>query len=440
MSSMEFLGISRGGVASLAVLAVFGALLYWVAHLPKKKYSFAVRVLTGTGAGTGFGLVLHLAAGAGICADVKGWLYLLVKGYTMLFVSLIMPMVLLASIRLVLNTPAEKQVSPLTKWKKRVNTFMVAVSAAIAAFLGIVFQVGQVPRPVSAFTVTAERPLSELLSGLLPAGLGHDLAACSVTAIFIFGIYIGIAARRMSGKYMDTVKPVMDFVHGAFSVGTSVCKTVIAYKPMGAAAIMAYLTVEYGFDILLMLVRMLLVLCLGAALMLLVQLLLCALSGVGPARFIRAGGGAMVKALKTRSGSDCLPDAQKALSEGLGLDAGVTDVVAAYAISSGMQGCGALFPSLAAVFAAGISGYTMTPGTVILLVLVITLMSYGITGLPGTATMAEFAAVMGIGMVDAAPGLGAMIAIDPIGDVPRTLINVTGCMANAIFVERRVRS
>ena len=81
----------------------------------------------------------------------------------------------------------------------------------------------------------------------------------------------------------------------------------------------------------------------------------------------------------------------------------------------------------------------MSPGTVLLLVVVISLMSYGITGLPGTATMAEFAAVLGIGLREAVPGLGAMIAVDPIADVPRTLINVTGCMANAVFVERMVR-
>lgn len=87
----------------------------------------------------------------------------------------------------------------------------------------------------------------------------------------------------------------------------------------------------------------------------------------------------------------------------------------------------------------GMCGVVMSPGTVVLLVAVIALMSYGITGLPGTATMAEFAAVLGIGMQEAVPGLGAMIAVDPIADVPRTLINVTGCMANAIFVERMVR-
>ena len=238
---------------------------------------------------------------------------------------------------------------------------------------------------------------------------------------------------------MDTVKPVFDLTEGAFSVGTSVCKTIIAYKPMGAAAIMASLTVRYGGMVIVMLVKMLLVLCLGAALMLVVQLILAGISGVGPASFLKAGKAAMTKALKTRSGSACLPEAQKALAEELGLNREVTDLVSAYAISSEMQGCGALFPAMAVVFAAGLSGVVMTPGMVILLVVVIVLMSYGITDLPGTATMAEFAAILGTGLTEAVPGLGAMIAIDPIGDVPRTLINVTGCMANAIFVERKVR-
>ena len=104
-----------------------------------------------------------------------------------------------------------------------------------------------------------------------------------------------------------------------------------------------------------------------------------------------------------------------------------------------MQGCGALFPAMAAVFAAGLSGLTMTPALVFGLVVVIVLVSYGITGVPGTATMAEFGAVMGSGITGAVNGLGPMIAVDPIGDVPRTLINVTGCMTNAIIVERRVR-
>lgn len=442
---LKLLNIAGGHGECLIGVALFFAMLVGISRLPKKKFSFAMRVLIGSGAGTLFGLAAWGYSQTDrepVLESLNSWFWLVARGYLSLFVCLILPMVFLASVRLVLRTPAEKQVSPLTRWKKRVNTGMVAISALIAACLGLAFKVGVMPgEEAEVFTWSVENGggIVELILGVIPAGLGWDLLAANVIGIFVFGIYVGIAARRMSGKYMDTVKPVFDLTEGAFSVGTSVCKTIIAYKPMGAAAIMASLTIRHGVMVIAMLAKMLLVLCLGAALMLAVQLVLSGISGVGPVSFLKAGKAAMVKALKTRSGSACLPEAQKALAEGLGLNREVTDLVSAYAISSGMQGCGALFPAMAAVFAAGMSGVVMTPGLVLLLVVVIALMSYGITDVPGTATMAEFAAVLGTGMADAVPGLGAMIAVDPIGDVPRTLINVTGCMANAIFVERKVR-
>ena len=238
---------------------------------------------------------------------------------------------------------------------------------------------------------------------------------------------------------MDTVKPFFDLTDAAFSIMGSVCKTVIAWKPAGAAAIMAALTAVSGPEVLWRIIKFLLVLTLAAGVMLAIQLLLSAVCGVSPAAFFRAGKEAMVKALKTRSGSACLPEAQKALAEGLGLKKEITNEVSAYAISSGMQGCAALFPAMALVFTVHMAGGTFTPGMIAAALIVVTVVSYGITGAPGTATMAEFAAVMGTGMEGAVSGLGAMIAIDPIGDVPRTLINVTGCMTNAIIAERRLR-
>lgn len=446
---LRFLDISDNHGERLIGVVLFFVMLAGLSRLPKKKFSFAARVLMGTGAGTVFGLAVWMigasegeAAGMTVSENLELWFQLVAQGYLSLFVCLILPMVFLASVKLVIHTPAEKQVSPLTRWKKRVNTGMVAISALIAACIGIAFQVGVVPGSegeMFRWSIGSGEGMIGLVYGLIPAGIGWDLVRANVVGLFVFGIYVGIAARRMSGKYMDTVKPVFDLTDGAFSVGTSVCKTVIAYKPMGAAAIMASLAARHGFMVILWLLKVLLAICAAAALMFLVQLVLSALGGVGPAAFLKAGSTAMKKALKTRSGSACLPEAQEALAVGLGLNREVTDPVSAYAISSGMQGCGALFPAMAAVFALGSCGVVMTPGTVLLLVVVIALMSYGITDLPGTATMAEFAAVLGIGMREAVPGLGAMIAIDPIADVPRTFINVTGCMANAIFVERKVR-
>jgi len=451
LNVLQFLSLSHW--ASLIGVVLFFVLLYFLGHLPKKKFSFAARVLMGSGAGALLGLLVWALSGgisSGLdvfqpesapgpyAGDLIPWFGLVAKGYVALLSCLILPMVFLASIRLVVKTPDEKPVSKVTRWKKWVNTLMLVLSASVALALGLLFQVGAVPgSDVPAFTAEGNDLLTHV-SPLVPSGLGRDLLLANVAGIFVFGIFVGIAARRMQAK-SDSVKSLIGILDGAFSVGVSVCKTVIAYKPMGAGAIMAWLAASCGPVILVMIAKMLLVLILGMVVMLVLQTLLCALSGVSPAAFFGKGGPVMVKALKTRSGAGCLPDAQRVLSEELGLRKEITDPVAAYAIVSGAQGCGALFPTLAVLFALGLFGVSMTPGLIAAHLILVVMVSYGISELPGTATMSELGLLMGIGASEALPGLGAMIAIDPIGDVFRTLINVTGCMTNAIIVERRAK-
>lgn len=445
MRVLEFFGVSGWG--TLGAAAVFFALLYGISRLPKKKFEFAVRVLIGGTAGAAYGLGAWFLSGGGeksspFAEELGAWFELVGYGYVSLLKCLVLPMILIAGIRLVIKTPLSKEKSPLDRWKKRVNTLMLASGALVSTVLGIVFRVGAVPgsqQEIFSWSVGDGTGFTEAVSWLIPSGIGADLVLGNSVGIFVFAAFIGIAARRMSVKYADTIKPFLDVTEACFMTGTSVCKAIIAYKPAGACAIMAGFTVAYGPKALIMLLKLLAVLCLASAVMLLLQLFLCALSGVGPAAFLKAGRKVMAKALKTRSGSACLKDAQEALAEGLGLQREITDSVSSYAIQSGMQGCGALFPAMAAVFAAGLFEISMTPGLVLSLVVVIVLTSYGITGVPGTATMAEFSAVMGSGLGRAFSGLGPMVAIDPIGDVPRTLINVTGCMTNAIIVERRMR-
>lgn len=429
-------------VISAGIVVLFLIMVCAMNHLPKKKFSFASRVLIGTGCGTVFGLAVYGlgAAGAGglTTAGVSQWFSAVSMIYLGLFRMLIGPVIFICTARMVIHTPAYKVTPREVKVKKQVNTLMVALACGVGLLFGILFHVGSAEGGFGAVRTGGES-IPEIVLGLMPVNGAADLLLGRVVAVFVAGGLGGIAARRMSGKYMDTVKPFFDLTDAAFSIMGSVCKTVIAWKPAGAAAIMAALTAVSGPEVLWRIIKFLLVLTLAAGVMLAIQLLLSAVCGVSPAAFFRAGKEAMVKALKTRSGSACLPEAQKALAEGLGLKKEITNEVSAYAISSGMQGCAALFPAMALVFTVHMAGGTFTPGMIAAALIVVTVVSYGITGAPGTATMAEFAAVMGTGMEGAVSGLGAMIAIDPIGDVPRTLINVTGCMTNAIIAERRLR-
>jgi len=56
MNIIEFLGLTR--VESLAGVIVFFGLLFGISRLPKKKFTFAARVLIGTGIGTVYGLIV----------------------------------------------------------------------------------------------------------------------------------------------------------------------------------------------------------------------------------------------------------------------------------------------------------------------------------------------------------------------------------------------
>lgn len=428
---------------SAGIILLFLALVYAMNRLPKKKFSFAKRVLIGSGCGSAFGLGVYYADGwlGGILrGDVAGWFAMVGNGYIALFQVLIVPAILVATVRMVIHTPAYKEVPRRVKVRKWVNTLMLALSVTVSLTLGILLHVGsRTGEPIGQVVFQEGKNLPELVYGLVPSNITMDVLTGNVVAAFVAAVLVGIAARRMSGKYMDTVKPFFDLTEAAFSIMGSVCKTVIAWKPSGTAAIMALFLGVNGPVGLWWILHFILVLILAAAVMFLLQLLLSAIHGVGPARFIKAGREAMIKAVKTCSGSACLPEAQAALSDGLGLDKEITDETAAYAIASGMQGCAALFPAMAFVFTVNMAGVAWTPDLAVAAVVVIVAVSYGITGVPGTAMTSEFATVLGTGMGGIINAIGPMIAIDPIGDVFRTLINVTGCMANAIIVERKVR-
>lgn len=428
---------------SAGIVLLFLALVYAMNRLPKKKFSFAKRVLIGSGCGSVFGLcVYYIDGGLGgiLRGDVESWFSMIGNGYIALFKVLVVPAILIATVRLVLHTPAYKEVPKSVKIRKWVNTLMLALSASVSLVLGILLHVGsRTGGQLGQVAFQEGKNLPELFYGLVPSNVTMDILTGNVVAAFAVAVLTGIAARRMSGKYMDTVKPFFDLTEAAFSILGSVLKTVIAWKPAGAAAIMALFLGIYGPVGLWWILHFILVLILAAAVILLLQLILSAAHGVGPSRFIGAGRAAMIKAVKTCSGSACLPEAQAALSEGLGLNKEITDEVSAYAIASGMQGCAALFPALALVFTVNMAGVAWTPDLAVAAVVVIVAVSYGITGVPGTAMTSEFAAVLGTGLGGILSAIGPMIAIDPIGDVFRTLINVTGCMANAIIVERKVR-
>ena len=103
-----------------------------------------------------------------------------------------------------------------------------------------------------------------------------------------------------------------------------------------------------------------------------------------------------------------------------------------------MQGCAGVFPALLIVYVANTSGTPIDISLIIMSIIVITIGSIGIAGIPGTSTMAASVSLSGVGLGASFAYITPILAIDPIIDMMRTMLNVSGSLTNAIMVDRQL--
>src|SRR5699024_3398864 len=120
----------------------------------------------------------------------------------------------------------------------------------------------------------------------------------------------------------------------------------------------------------------------------------------------------------------------------LGVNQGTASFVAGFGTTAGMQGCAGIFPSLLIIYVCNVTGTPIDVTMIIMTIFVVTIGSLGIAGIPGTATMAASVALSGVGMASQFSMVSPILAIDPIIDMPRTMLNVTGSLTKALVVDK----
>ena len=132
-----------------------------------------------------------------------------------------------------------------------------------------------------------------------------------------------------------------------------------------------------------------------------------------------------------------MPVTVETLIEKFKIDEGTATLTASLGANMGMNGCAGIYPALAVVTIANMLGINMDISFYVMLMIVIAISSLGIAGIPGTATIALALTLSGMGMGEYFPLLGGVIAIDPILDMGRTMLNVNGAIATAITVSNK---
>ncbi len=439
----DFLMISEARtIFFLVLLFVLFGVVYW---LQRRKVSFSRRVLIAMGLGLLLGLAIQIAAGfpgqpmqVEFIRETTKWYGLFGNGFIALIRMLVIPLVMVSIVHVIINMKGGN-LGRLARNTLAVTMLMVAVAAVVGLVMGLAFDVGA---GFAAQTQPSEmkevKPVADTLLALLPDNPAAAMVDTNVIALVIFAAFFGVAAMRMGKKYPDAIKPFSDLVHALHQIIISVAMYVIKLMPYAVVAMLANTIAQRGLASIMDVLLFIAVLYLAVAVMFVIQMAVLLLFGLNPVQFVRKGLDTMVMGFVSRSSVGTLPLTIGTLTQRMGVSESTANFVASFGSTAGMQGCAGVFPALLVVFVSHISGTPLDISFLVMAVIVIAIGSLGIAGIPGTATMAASVVLSGTGMASLFPLISPILAIDPLIDMPRTMLNVTGSMVNALVVDKRL--
>ena len=436
----EFLFITN--IKTISFIAILVAIFVLVRKMEKKKVKFSTRMISAMGIGLVLGLFIQLVAGfpkdpSSIrwIEEVSKWYGLVGNGFMDLLKMLVVPLIFVSIIRVIINMKDGVNLGKLTSRSLTVLLGTTALAAIVGLVVGNLFNLG-----VGEVIITSNTDMREITSivdtlrGLLPSNPVQAMAEGNIVAVVIFAAFIGTSMKRLNKKYSDVIKPVWDLVEASYKIITSVAMTVIKFMPYAVVALLANTIAARGVGAILGVVDFIIALYVSVAIMFIIHLIIIALNGLNPFKYVKNVMEPLILAFTSRSSLGTLPVTIETLTEKAGVDNGVASFVGSLGSNAGMNGCAAIYPALMAVTVANMSGTPMDFSFYGMLLVIIVISSLGIAGLPGTATMAVSVVITGMGMGAAFPLVGGIIAIDPILDMGRTMLNVNGTMVTAVTV------
>jgi Na+/H+-dicarboxylate symporter len=129
-----------------------------------------------------------------------------------------------------------------------------------------------------------------------------------------------------------------------------------------------------------------------------------------------------------------MPVALRSITHNLGVNRDYACFAVPLGASIKMDGCGAIYPALCAVFISQYTGVPLTGNQYLIVLIASVLGSFGTAGVPGTAVVMATVVLSAAGLP--LETIGYLYAIDRILDMMRTLTNVTGQMLVPVLVAR----
>jgi L-cystine uptake protein TcyP (sodium:dicarboxylate symporter family) len=277
-----------------------------------------------------------------------------------------------------------------------------------------------------------------MLLSFIPSNPFLDMTGArktSTIAVVVFAVFVGVAAIGIAEKKRDHFTSFDHAVHVAHTIVMRMVTLVLRLTPYGVFALMAQVVSSSSYADILNLISFVLASYCALLLMFGVHLAMVSASGLNPLRYTKKILPVLTFAFTSRTSAGSIPMSVQTQTQRLGTPEGIANFAASFGATIGQNGCAGIYPAMLAVMIAptvGIDPFTVS--FLVPLLAIITIGSVGVAGVGGGATFAALIVLSSMNLPVALAGL--LISIEPLIDMGRTALNVSGAITAGTVTSR----
>ncbi|WP_458413400.1 L-cystine transporter [Schinkia sp. CFF1] len=434
---------------NIAVFLILAAVLLF---MQKKHVSFSKRVFTGLGIGIVFGYLLHMIYGtdAEVTTSTIDWLGIVGSGYVKLLQMVVMPLVFVSIVGAFTRLKVTKNIGKISFLVIGLLLFTTGVAAAIGIGSTLGFGLDGVQLTEGAQEASRNAELVEKVTSvegmtipqqileMIPSNPFADLTGArptSTIAVVIFAAFIGVAFLGVKRKHPEEAELFAKIIDSLYVIVMRIVTLVLRLTPYGILALITKVAATSDYKAIVNLGTFVIASYVALILMFIVHLLMLSLVKLNPVLYVKKGLPTLTFAFTSRSSAGTLPLNIKSQTKDFGVSEGIANFAGPFSLSIGQNGCAGIYPAMLAVMTAPAVGIDPTsPSFIFTLIIVVMISSFGVAGVGGGATFASLIVLSVLHLPVAIVGL--LISVEPLIDMGRTALNVSGGMTTGILTSR----
>lgn len=436
-------------ILNIALLLLF---IYVLILMQKKHVSFSKRVFTGLGIGIVFGVLLQLVYGKGseIITNSVEWFNIVGFGYVSLLKMLVMPLVFISILGAFIKLKLSRNLGKVSGLIIAVLIGTTAIAATVSIVTTFAFNLEAIEIEQGQAETARAGQLEQTFSGIENMTMPQKIRALipenpfldftgerptSTIAIVIFAAIIGVAYLGVKRKEPELAELFAKMVEAVYAVVMRVVTLVLRLTPYGVLALIARVTATSDYEAIWKLGKFVLASYVALLIMFGIHLIILAMNGLNPVTYVKKTLPVLSFAFTSRTSAGTLPLNIKAQTNQLGVSEGIANFSGSFGLSIGQNGCAGVYPAMLAVMIAPTVGVDpLTPSFILSLIAIVAISSFGVAGVGGGAT---FAAILVLSTMNLPVGLaGLLISVEPLIDMGRTALNVSGSMTAGVLTSK----